>query len=156
MLRIYISVTIAGVLSVERTYQGVTVTEKLNSGVALVPDAGYLFNLPVVAGETIDLVLSTPVVGSTCADGTGTCNGSPVTLALGANTITVTAAGTFTVTLGPDITGTATSGTATVAGSPQALVAGANVVDTGVTVGTFTITLSGGWINKLQIDESWS
>jgi hypothetical protein len=42
-----------------------------------------------------------------------------------------------------------------VAGSPQALVSGANVVDTGITTGDFTITLNGGNINLLQIDEMW-
>jgi hypothetical protein len=157
MLRIYVCPSIAGVLSVARTVAGVTVSESLNSGAPLVAGAGYTFSIPVKDGDSINLTYSTPSLGgSNLANGTGTATGAPITLAMGANVIVVTGAGNFTVTLGAGITGTATSGTATVVGSPQALIAGANVVDTGVTTGNFTITLTGGTINKLQIDEAWS
>ena len=84
-------------------------------------------------------------VGSgTCTNGTGIMTGSPVTLVVGANTPTVTAAGTFTVVLPTGSTGTAATGGWTVTGSPQALVAGNNTVtvEAGGT-GTITITLSG-------------
>jgi hypothetical protein len=91
--------------------------------------------------------------GATLVNGTGVATGAPIALKRGSNTITVTGAGTFTVTLGAACTGTATSGTATVAGSPQALVAGANVVDTGITTGNFTIVINGGIGAKLVGDN---
>lgn len=57
-------------------------------------------------------------------------------------THTVTIAGTFDITLPAGVTGTARSGTATLAGSPVALGAGATTtVDTGVTVGDFTVEI---------------
>jgi hypothetical protein len=156
ILRIYFCPSITGVFAVKRTNKGVTVTELLNGGVALTAGAGYIFDVPWVAGDSINIQLSTPPLGgSNLADGTGTATGAPITLAMGVNTIVVTGAGNFTVTLGAGITGIAASGTATVVGSPQALVAGANVVDTGITTGDFTITLNGGNINLLQIDEMW-
>ena len=82
----------------------------------------------------------------TLADLTGTATGSPVTLKPGANTITVTSLGTFTVTLAAGDTGTAVSGVAClVTGSPLALPAGATVIDTsgpGSVPGTITINVS--------------
>ncbi len=76
-------------------------------------------------------------------NGTGVATGSPVALVLGVNTIQVTGAGTFTVTLPAGAFGVATSGTATLTVSPHALVPGPNIVDTGITIGNFTITLVG-------------
>jgi hypothetical protein len=81
---------------------------------------------------------------STIANDTGTANDLPMTV-LGAQvkTITVTSAGTFTVTL-PTITngGTVKSGTATITGSPVTLVAGVNTI-TAEGTGTFTVTING-------------
>lgn len=156
-IRINICLSIDGVVSVVRTVAGTSVQEKLNAGVALTAGVGYIFEIPWVAGEAINLICSTPsIAATTCADGTGTCTGSPIALIMGSNTIEVTAAGNFTVTLAAGLTGQAVSKTATVVGSPQALVAGANVVDTGITTGEFYIIITGGQIRKLQIDESWS
>ena len=58
--------------------------------------------------------------GSTCTltDYTGLTKGSPITLAEGLNTITVTAAGTFTLVLRDGATAVVASGTATVTSSP--------------------------------------
>jgi len=82
----------------------------------------------------------------TIADLTGLATGSPITLKPGANTITVTSLGTFTVTLAAGDTGTAVSGVAClVTGSPLALPAGATVIDTsgpGSVPGTITINVS--------------
>jgi hypothetical protein len=153
LLRIYICPSIAGVLSVLRTFRAVTVTELLNSGNALVAGAGYEFEVPWKTGESINLVYSTP--SSTCTNGTGVATGSPIHLPNGTTTVVATGAGTFTVVVAAGCTGTATSGTATVVGSPQALVSGVNVVDTGITVGDFTILLAGATVIKLQIDEMW-
>jgi len=66
--------------------------------------------------------------GGTMTDGTGVVTGSPVTLAPGANTPTITQAGTFTINLPAGNTGTAASGGWTVTDSPVALVAGDNVI----------------------------
>lgn len=157
VLRIYICLSIAGVVSVRRTYGGVTVSEQLNGGVALTANVAYTFFIPWVEDEQVNLICSTPTfAGSSCADKTGTCNGSPVTLGVGSNTITVTAAGTFTVTLPVGVSGQAISGTATLASSPVTLPENtATDVDSGATTGTFFIVLTGGVITKLQIDEMW-
>lgn len=157
MLRIYICLSIAGVVSIRRTSGGATVSEQLNGGVALTAGAAYTFYIPWIQGEKIDLICSTPTfAGSSCKDKTGTCNGSPVTLGVGSNTITVTAAGTFTVTLPVGVSGVAQSGTATLAGSPVTLPENtATDVDSGATTGTFFIVLTGGVVTKLQIDEMW-
>ena len=86
-------------------------------------------------------------VGSTCkiANGTGTMTGSPVTLALGANTPTVTAAGTFIVTLPYGCTATVATGSWTVTGSPVACAAGTTtsvIVESGGS-STITVTVTG-------------
>uniref|UniRef100_A0A6M3IYE9 Tail protein n=1 Tax=viral metagenome TaxID=1070528 RepID=A0A6M3IYE9_9ZZZZ len=81
----------------------------------------------------------------TITNGTGIVTGSPVNLVAGANTPTITQAGTFTITLPsvPEaITGTATTGGWTITGSPVSLVAGDNVITVaGGGSGTITITL---------------
>jgi hypothetical protein len=82
---------------------------------------------------------STYSTGGTVTDvGSARCNGSPVSLSNGANTITVTVAGDFTVVLPTGSTGTAVSGTCTVSSSPLALAAGSQTV-TITGTGTFTI-----------------
>ncbi len=150
---IFVSIGVAGILRVARTNAGVTVVEDLNDGVALVANALYAFTIRMRGGDSINLRYSVGnAAATTCADLAGTCDGSPITFALGINTVNVTVAGTFTVTLPAGMTGIARTGTATVVGSPQALVAGANVVDTGVTVGTFTVELDGA-IKDLTVDE---
>jgi hypothetical protein len=85
--------------------------------------------------QTTPFIISTP----TLTNGTGTATGSPITLVIGANTVTVTAAGNF-YCLG--INGTATSGTATLAGSPVTLDGGNDLLDTGATTGTFVINVT--------------
>lgn len=81
---------------------------------------------------------------ATLANGTGTATGAPKALLPNnaVNTVVITGAGTFTVTLPTGHTGVATSGTATLAGSPVALVAGANVIDSGATTGNITVTVT--------------
>lgn len=77
--------------------------------------------------------------GGAIISGTGTMATSPVNLAVGANTITATGAGTFIVTMPEG--GTVASGTATITGSPVTINAGvATTVTTGVTTGNFTVT----------------
>ena len=53
--RIYAAFDTAGVLTVRRTKAGDTVSEELNSGVALVKDGAYVFDIVVDTGETINL-----------------------------------------------------------------------------------------------------
>ena len=83
-------------------------------------------------------------VGSTCkvVNGTGTMTGSPVTLALGANTPTITAAGTFTVTLPYGCTATVATGGWTVTGSPVACAAGTSTSFTAEAGGSSTVTIT--------------
>ena len=73
----------------------------------------------------------------TLANGTGIA--TPTALVAGANTVTVTQAGTFVIWLPSIHTGTAASGTATVTGSPVSLVGGNNTI---TVVGTGTITIT--------------
>jgi len=68
------------------------------------------------------------VFGATMTNGTGSVNGSPITLASGSTTVTVTVAGTFTLELNQGVIGTVTDGTGAVTGSPVALVAGTNTI----------------------------
>lgn len=99
----------------------------------------------------------------TCTNNTGTCNGSPVDLDGGfteavyrTTTITVTVAGTFDIALPAGITGVATSGTATLGGSPVALPAGATTtVNTGATVGNFTILINNIYDTVTVWDSGW-
>jgi hypothetical protein len=83
-------------------------------------------------------------VGSTCkvVNGTGTMTGSPVTLALGANTPTITVAGTFTVTLPYGCTATVATGGWTVTGSPVACAAGTSTSFTAEAGGSSTVTIT--------------
>ena len=57
-LRIYVCLSIAGVLSVSRTVSATARQEALNEGDALVAGAGYMFSVPWLAGETINLWFS--------------------------------------------------------------------------------------------------
>ncbi len=95
-------------------------------------------------GLVLDLPLWRPdmvALGGNIESGTGTMAVTPVNLAVGANTITATGAGTFIVTMPQG--GTVASGTATITGSPVTISAGvATSVTTGVTTGTFTVTTS--------------
>ncbi len=79
--------------------------------------------------------------GGTIVNGTGICTGSPLYLAVGANTVTVTQAGNFTVTMPEG--GTVASGTMTVTASPVTIPAGipTTVTTTGAT-GNITCTVS--------------
>jgi len=81
--------------------------------------------------------------GGIATDGTGTMTGAPVYLDIGANTPTVTVAGTFNIEVPIGGSGTAATGGWTVTGSPVALVEGTNVitVEEGG-AGTITITMS--------------
>ncbi len=59
-IRIYVCVSIAGILRIARTNGGVTITEDLNSGVALVAGAAYSFSSIVWrTGDSINLRYST-------------------------------------------------------------------------------------------------
>ena len=63
IFRVYACFDASGVLSVRRTKDGVTVSEQLNAGSALVANAAYLFDIIVDEGETINLRYS---VNATC------------------------------------------------------------------------------------------
>jgi hypothetical protein len=79
--------------------------------------------------------------GGSIASGTGTMAVTPLNLAVGANTVTATGAGTFIVTMPEG--GTVASAAATITGSPVTIPAGIPTsVTTGVTTGTFTCTVS--------------
>lgn len=54
-LRIYICVAVGGVLRVTRTVAGVTVTENLNDGVALVANSAYMFTIEWRTGDSINI-----------------------------------------------------------------------------------------------------
>ena len=59
IFHIYVCVADGNVLVVKRTKATVTVTETLNSGVALSANCGYIFDIPVDSDETINLQYST-------------------------------------------------------------------------------------------------
>lgn len=61
--RIYGCFDTGGVLAVQRTSGGVTVSEELNGGVALDADAGHMFDVLVEGGETVNIQYS---VNATC------------------------------------------------------------------------------------------
>lgn len=87
--------------------------------------------------------------GAIVTDGSGTMTGSPVALDIGANTPTVTVAGTFTVEVPIGGSGTAVTGGWVVTGSPKALVEGTN---------TITVEAGGGGtitINTTLNDYVW-
>ena len=53
-LQVYVCVAVGGIFRVARTVSGVTVTENLNGGTALVADAAYLFTIPWRTGDSIN------------------------------------------------------------------------------------------------------
>lgn len=124
---------------------GFTVTDNANPLIVAEPAAvPYLEYHKTTVGGTLKQHIIWQhwvITGSTLTNGTGIATGSPVSLAYGSNTITVTQVGTFTAALPTGLNGTATSGTTTVTGSPQALVEGNNTVTTTTATGTFTINL---------------
>jgi len=63
IFRIYCCFSASGVLTVRRTYVGVTVSENLNSGTTLVANASYMFDIVVDEDETINIQYS---VSATC------------------------------------------------------------------------------------------
>lgn len=116
----------------------------------------------VIEDGTLVAYITNSVRGSTLVNTTATA--ARVRLALGDNTVTITAFGNQTLTLPVGIEGTATSGTATVAGSPQALATGANTITTtgngdytlnlaldGVNVGQFHGLVGTGWRPRIQL-----
>lgn len=58
-LAIYVCVATAGIFSIARTNGGVTVTEQLNEGVALVANTAYGFKVSWLTGDTINFRYST-------------------------------------------------------------------------------------------------
>lgn len=60
--RIYVVLSVSGVLSVIRKNGAPTVAEQMNAGNALAANAAYVFDIPVSAGDTINLQTS---VGAT-------------------------------------------------------------------------------------------
>jgi len=63
-IRIFVCVSVSGILRVARTNGGVTVVETLNNGVALVANAGYSFSpIPWRTGDSISVRYS--VTGGT-------------------------------------------------------------------------------------------
>jgi hypothetical protein len=54
-LRIYVCVSVSGVLRVARTIGATTITEDLNSGGALAVNAAYMFTVPWRSGDSINL-----------------------------------------------------------------------------------------------------
>ena len=66
--------------------------------------------------------------GAVANNGTGALAGAPLTLSEGTTAITITQAGTFTITLNSGVTGNITNGTGIVTGSPVDLVAGINTL----------------------------
>lgn len=59
VLRIYVCISIAGVLTLSRTYNSATVTELMNGGGSLGAGNAYVFNVSWRAGESIQLSYST-------------------------------------------------------------------------------------------------
>jgi len=96
-----------------------------------------------ILDPTIEVLDYTTSFGATMTDGTGTVTGSPITLVEGANTVTVTVAGTFTLDLLTGTVGTVADGIGTVTGSPVDVVAGANTVTVpGGGTGTLIVTVN--------------
>lgn len=58
IFRVYVSVAVAGVLSVKRTRSAATVTEQLNSGNVLGVNCAYVFDILVASGDSINLAYS--------------------------------------------------------------------------------------------------
>jgi hypothetical protein len=55
VFRIYVCIAVAGILTVDRTLAGATVSENLNAGTALVANAGYMFTVSVREAESYNL-----------------------------------------------------------------------------------------------------
>ena len=127
-------------------YQTITVGEKVAAWETVYKKAAdglwWLADASAVATTRGKLLLCpTAIGGGTCTNGTGTiaAGASPVTLALGANVITISQAGTFTVVLNGE--GTCVKGTVDSV-SPAVLHTGSNTVTVADASndGTFTIT----------------
>lgn len=58
IFRIYACLDTSAILTVRRTSGGNTVSEKMNSGAALTADCGYIFDIFVDSGETINVQAS--------------------------------------------------------------------------------------------------
>jgi hypothetical protein len=56
--RIYACFDTSGILTVRRTKAGITVSEQLNDGSALVANGAYMFDIIVESGETINFQYS--------------------------------------------------------------------------------------------------
>lgn len=54
-LRIYVCVSVAGILRVARTVSSTTVTENLNDSVALTASSAYTFTVPWRIGDSINI-----------------------------------------------------------------------------------------------------
>ena len=95
-----------------------------------------------VVSPIVEEIDYTTTFGATMTDGTGTCTGSPITLASGANTVAITVAGTFVLELEQGTVGFAESigGGGSVTGSPVRLVQGKN-----------TITVPGGGTGNILV-----
>jgi len=122
------------------TTYGETYFENVMSGArTLATAAFYTDESGPIQEDEIDKEMS---FGATMTDGTGTCTGSPITLTSGANTVTVTVAGTFLIELDYGTVGTAASGTGTVNGSPVTLREGVNTITVpGGGTGDITVTV---------------
>ena len=57
-IRIYAVFTVSGILSIMRTVGGDTITEQLNSGIALAAGAAYMFTVPWRTGDSINIQYS--------------------------------------------------------------------------------------------------
>ena len=62
-LNIYVALSIDGVFSVKRTRGVTSVSEKMNSGIALTGGCGYGFTIPIRSDDTINF--TTAVTGGT-------------------------------------------------------------------------------------------
>jgi len=123
-------------------FHGNTVTNVLFQGAGTYSNMVYSGNRGYCAPGEIRSVYGDLVkTGTKLTNGTGVLTESGVYLKPGVNTLNITGAGTFTVTLPAGTTGTAASGTATLAGSPVTLANG-TVLDSGATTGTITVTLT--------------
>lgn len=96
------------------------------------------------------LTITYTTIGS-IQDGTGTLDVSPQDLVVGDNTLTVTEAGTFIITVAQD--GSCESGTAIIEGSPIILPAGETTTVNAETTGTFKVIINARWRNLADTTE---
>lgn len=54
-IRIYVCISVGGVLRIARTVSTTTVVENLNGGIALTASASYLFTVPYRVGDSINI-----------------------------------------------------------------------------------------------------